>query len=77
VTWLRQMLTDDRGEFDVAVMMTCVAPLAMIAISAYAVMVNKQQFDANQLGIGIAAVIAALGASKWGDAKVRSAKDGE
>lgn len=73
MSWIKQALTDDRGEFDVANIMCALAPIAMIAISAWAVIVNKQLFDANQLGIGIAAVIAALGASKWGDAKVRGA----
>ena len=69
----KQMLSDDRGEFDAAPVMVVLGTTGLLAISAYATVVNKQTFDALQVGGGCAAMISSLLASKWGDAKVRDA----
>lgn len=69
MSWLRSALTDAQGEFDVAQIMLPVAVIGMLFLDGWSVIVNKQPFDGNQLGIGIGAVIAALGAYKWGDSK--------
>jgi len=68
-SWVRDALTDTHGEFDVAQIMLPVSILGMLFLSGWATIVNKQAFDANQLGIGVGAIIAALGAYKWGDSK--------
>jgi hypothetical protein len=68
-SWIRGALTDSHGEFDVAQIMLPLAVLGMLAISAWSVIVNKQMFDPQQLGVGVGAAIAALGAYKWGDSR--------
>lgn len=69
MNWLREALTDNHGEFDVVQIVLPIAVLGMLGLSAWSVVVNKQPFDGNQLGVGIGAVISALGVYKWGDSK--------
>lgn len=71
--WFVSAITDDRGEFDIPQMMVPIAVLGILAISGYDVAHNANRLDAQQLGTGIAAVIAALGAYKWGEGKSRDA----
>lgn len=67
--WVKSALTDNSGAFDIAQIVMPIAVLGVLFLSAWATIVNKQAFDPNQLGIGLGAVIAALGAYKWGQSK--------
>jgi hypothetical protein len=66
---LEMLVTDDNGHLDTGRLLTPIVVLAMLGIDAWAVIVNKQIFDAQQLGIGIASVLAGLAAYLWGDKK--------
>jgi hypothetical protein len=69
----RDAFSDDRGRLDAGEMMVPIAVLGILAISAYAVIVNEQVFNAQDVGIGCAALVTALLASRWGNAKMQTA----
>ena len=69
----RDAFSDDRGRIDAGEMMVPIAVLGILAISAYAVVVNHQAFNAQDVGIGCAALVTALLASRWGNAKMQTA----
>lgn len=61
--------TDNHGRNDVGDIMVGVAVVSLILISGYDVGINHHDFKPQDLGIGVAAIIAALGAYKYGDSK--------
>ena len=67
--WVRSAFTDNAGEFDIGQIVTPVVLFWLMAIESWAVAINKQSFDPQSLGIGVGAILAALGAYKWGDSK--------
>lgn len=67
--WYRATLTDAAGEFDSGRLWVAVTVLAMVGISAYDVIVNGREFKANDLGIGVGAVLTGFAAYLWGDTK--------
>lgn len=67
--WYRATLTDVRGEYDSGRIWVAVTVLAMVGISAYDVMVNGREFKANDLGIGVGAVLTGFAAYLWGDTR--------
>lgn len=67
--WIKSTLTDNYGEFDVGQILAPVAVVGMLGLEAWAIVVNHQAFSANDLGIGIGAVLTGLAAWKFGDAK--------
>lgn len=73
VGFWRGIGTDDSGRWDAGEMMVPVAVIGILVISAYAVAVNGQDFNAQDVGLGCAALVTALLASRWGSAKMQSA----
>jgi hypothetical protein len=69
----RDAFSDDRGRLDAGEMMVPLAVIGILAISAYAVVVNGQDFNAQDVGVGCAALVTALLASRWGNAKMQTA----
>jgi hypothetical protein len=60
--------TDNHGAWDIAQFMVPVAVIGVLALAGWAIW-KGQTFNAAEVGGGIAAIIAALGAYKWGDSK--------
>jgi hypothetical protein len=71
-SWVRDALTDDRGEFDVANIMVALGVQGILLIAGWDVAMNKHEFKPLETGGGCAALVAALWASKKGDAAVRT-----
>lgn len=64
----RSVMTDHNGDFDLGALLTGVVIAFMCAIEGYDVWRGKP-FNAQNFGIGIAAVLTGFAAYKWGDAK--------
>lgn len=73
ISIFRDAFSDDRGRLDAGEMMVPIAVVGILLISAYAVMVNGQDFNAQDVGVGCAALVTALLASRWGNAKMQTA----
>jgi predicted membrane-bound mannosyltransferase len=59
--------TDNRGAWDTGRVIVPLAVLAMIAISAFDVVSNGRAFNAQDLGVGVGAVLAGFAAYLYGD----------
>jgi hypothetical protein len=66
---IRNPLTDNHGNFDVGNIMFAVWVIAMVVLAWVDVYIHGNPFKAQELGIGVASGIAALGAYKYGDSK--------
>lgn len=61
--------TDNFGRKEITNVLVAIAVVSLIAISGFDVFKNKHDFKPQELGTGIAAIIAALGVYRWGDSK--------
>ena len=67
--WLRSALTDHQGDFDTGRILVAVVILGMLALQGYDVIVNLREFKPNDLGLGVAGVLAGFAAYLWGDTR--------
>ena len=59
--WLKDILTDNSGDYDVVSMMSVAAFIVFFALELYQVMYLKQPFDMVNYGIAVAGLLAATG----------------
>lgn len=67
--WYRSILTDHNGDFDMGAILVGVVALFMCINSGYDTIVLHTKFNAQEFGIGVAAMLGGFAAYKWGDAK--------
>jgi hypothetical protein len=67
--WYRSILTDHSGDFDMGAVLVGVVAIFMCINSGYDTWVHGVKFNAQEFGIGIAAMLGGFAAYKWGDAK--------
>lgn len=67
--WYRSILTDHNGDFDMGAVLVGVVALFMCANSGYDTIILHSKFNAQEFGIGIAAMLGGFAAYKWGDSK--------
>jgi hypothetical protein len=65
--WLRSILTDREGNFDMGAVLVVVVTLYMCASSFHDTFIMSRAFDAERFGIGVAAMLGGFGVYKWGD----------
>lgn len=58
---VKTLLTDDADQYDIGFVIWAVGTLAFLVLAS----VNYSRFDAQQFGIGFAAVLGAGGAMSW------------
>ncbi len=67
--WYRSILTDHNGDFDMGAVLVGVVAIFMCANSGYDTVILHTKFNAQEFGIGIAAMLGGFAAYKWGDSK--------
>lgn len=67
--WYRSILTDHNGDFDMGAVLVGIVAIFMCSASAYDTTMNGREFNAQQFGIGVAAMLGGFAAYKWGDSK--------
>lgn len=67
--WYRAPFTDHDENFDGGAMFAALSVAALIALSAYAVVVRGQPFNPAELGMGIGSVLGGWAVYKWGDSR--------
>lgn len=68
-TWLRSILTDREGNFDIGAVVTVVVCIFMCAASGFDVIHNGRAFDAMGFGTGMGAALGGLAFYRWGDTR--------
>lgn len=63
------ILTDHNGDFDMGAVLVGVVCTFMCVASGFDVIGHGTKFNAQEFGIGIAAMLGGFAAYKWGDAK--------
>lgn len=58
---LRDLVTDEEGQYDLGFILWAIGTLAFLVLAG----VNYAKFDAQQFGIGFAAVLAGGGGMSW------------
>lgn len=67
--WYKSILTDHNGDFDMGAVLVGVVTVFMCLNAGYDTMALHTKFNAQEFGIGIAAVLGGFAAYKYGDAK--------
>lgn len=65
----RSILTDHNGDFDMGAVLVGVVAIFMCAAAGWDTLILNNPFNAQQFGIGVAAMLGGFAAYKWGDAK--------
>ena len=69
IGFYRDLVSDNRDRVDSGRFIAPIAVLALVAISAFDVIVNHAKFDPQALGLGIGSILAGLAFYLYGDAK--------
>ena len=67
--WYRSILTDHNGDFDMGAVLVGIVAIFMCVNSGYDTWILHTKFNAQEFGIGIAAMLTGFAAYKYGDAK--------
>jgi len=67
--WLRSILTDHDGYFDLGAVLVGFVGIFMCAASGYNTIVLHNSFNAMEFGTGVGAMLGGFAVYKWGDAK--------
>ena len=76
--FFKKLLDSGNSEVEAHLFLLCCGGLALIALSAYHVVILKNSFDPNPYGQGLGALLAGGGAASWGQGAQRKAeKEGD